>query len=59
METKNLGEAKTRMIHVRLPEAVHRKVRIHAAGSDKTIQDWVYEAIKHELERQNKGAYEK
>ena len=52
MESKNLKEAKERMIHVRLPEAMHKKVRIRAAETDQTIQDWVFEAIKHELEHQ-------
>lgn len=40
------------MIHVRLPEAMHKRVRIRAAEADETIQDWVFEAIKRELERQ-------
>lgn len=44
--------SKGRMVHVRLPEAMHKKVRIRAAETDKTIQDWVFEAIKRELERQ-------
>jgi predicted HicB family RNase H-like nuclease len=41
-----------RMIHVRLPESVHKKVRISAAETDQTIQDWVFGTIKRELERQ-------
>jgi len=52
MNTKDLKEAKERMIHVRLPEAMHKKVRIRAAETDQTIQDWVFEAIKRKLERQ-------
>lgn len=52
MNTKDLREAKERMIHVRLPEAMHKKVRIRAAETDQTIQDWVFEAIRRELERQ-------
>jgi predicted HicB family RNase H-like nuclease len=54
MESKNPKEVKDRMIHVRLPEAMHKKVRIRAAETDQTIQDWVFEAIKRELERQNR-----
>ena len=50
METKDLREVKTRMVHVRLPEAVHRKVRIRAAEADQTIQDWVSQAIQNKLE---------
>lgn len=52
MERKKSKEAKERMIHVRLPEAMHKKVRIRAAETDQTIQDWVFKAIKHELDRQ-------
>jgi predicted HicB family RNase H-like nuclease len=52
MESKNPKDEKERMIHVRLPEAMHKKVRIRAAETDQTIQDWVFEAIKRELERQ-------
>ena len=59
METSNLREAKTRMIHVRLPENVHKKVRICAAEMDVTIQGWVLEAIQRELVRQKKQAGEK
>jgi len=52
MNTKEPRQAKERMIHVRLPEDMHKKVRIHAAETDQTIQDWVFEAIRRELERQ-------
>jgi len=53
MESKIPKQAKERMIHVRLPEAMHKKVRIRAAEADETIQNWVFEAIKRELERQD------
>ena len=49
METKNSREAKTRMVHVRLPGGIHKKVRIRAAEADQTIQDWVLQAIQNEL----------
>ncbi len=52
MENKKQKETKERMIHVRLPENMHKKLRIRAAETDQTIQDWVYETIKGELERQ-------
>ena len=52
MNAKDSKEAKERMIHVRLPEAMHKKVRIRAAETDQTIQDWVFEAINRKLERQ-------
>ncbi len=59
METSNPREVKTRMIHVRLPEEVHKKVRIRAAEMDVTIQDWVLEVIQRELARQDKQAGER
>lgn len=59
METSNSREAKPRMIHVRLPENVHKKVRIRAAETDMTIQDWVLEVIQRELARQGRQATEK
>ncbi|MEA4879254.1 MAG: toxin-antitoxin system HicB family antitoxin [Dehalococcoides mccartyi] len=52
MGTRNPKQDKERMIHVRLPEAIHKKVRIRAAETDQTIQDWAYEAIRRELNRQ-------
>jgi predicted HicB family RNase H-like nuclease len=53
MNAREPREAKERMIHVRLPEGMHKKVRIRAAETDQTIQDWVFEAIKQELDRQS------
>ncbi len=49
MNIKDSKEAKERMIHVRLPEAIHKKVRIRAAEADETIQEWVLQAIKYKL----------
>jgi len=54
MNTKDGKETKERMIHVRLPESMHKKVRISAAETDQTIQDWVFEAIKNKLKNQTK-----
>ncbi|POZ58439.1 hypothetical protein C1O63_1486 [Dehalococcoides mccartyi] len=54
MEARNPKQDKERMIHVRLSEAMHKKVRIRAAETDQTIQDWVFAAIRRELERQDK-----
>ena len=45
---------KTRMVHVRLTEDVHKKLRIRAAETDMTLQDWVAIAIKNELDRQDR-----
>ena len=41
----------TRMIHVRIPDDLHKRLRIRAAESDTTMQDWVAVAIKKELDR--------
>jgi len=59
METSNQRESKTRMIHVRLPEDMHKKLRIRAAETDVTIQDWVLKVIQRELARQDRQAIEK
>lgn len=45
-------ETRIRMVHIRLPGELHKKVRVRAAESEKTIQDWVLEAIESELKRQ-------
>ncbi len=55
MNTKKLREAKERMIHVRLSEAMHKEVRIRAAEADETIQEWVAKTIEKELHHQGQG----
>lgn len=55
MTDNNIRKTKTRMVHIRLPEGLHKKVRIRAAETDKTIQDWVVEAIEKELKNQTQG----
>lgn len=55
MNTKaDQAKPKTRLIHVRLPEELHKRVRIRAAETDKTIQDLVVDSIKAQLEREAK-----
>lgn len=54
MANENTNQTKNRMIHVRLPEDLHKRVRIRAAETDRTIQDWVVEALDAELNRQEK-----
>lgn len=49
----HLNETKNRMIHIRLPEVLHKRVRVRAAESDKTIQDWVVAALESELDSQD------
>ena len=41
----------TRMIHVRIPESLHKRLRVRAAEEDTTLQDWVATAITNELDR--------
>ena len=48
------NQTNNRMIHIRLPEDLHKRVRIRAAETDQTIQDWVVEALQAELNRQEK-----
>lgn len=38
-----------RMIHIRLPEEVHRQMRIRVAELDRTIQHWVAAVVEKEL----------
>jgi len=40
------------MVHVRLTEEMHKRLRIRAAENDTTLQDWVAMAIENELDRQ-------
>jgi len=53
MKDANLKRPKERMVHVRLPEELHKRLRVKAAEEDTTLQDWVTLAIKNELDRQN------
>ncbi|WP_161494882.1 toxin-antitoxin system HicB family antitoxin [Dehalococcoides mccartyi] len=39
------------MIHVRIPEELHKRLRVSAAENDITIQEWVAVAIRNELDR--------
>ncbi len=55
MDKKQGIKEKSRMVHIRLPENLHKKVRIRAAEEDETIQDWVVESIKSRLEREAKN----
>lgn len=54
MKNENLNETKNRMIHIRLPEELHKRLRISAAESDNTIQDWVLATLQSELDRQDR-----
>jgi len=54
MNRLNKNQTNNRMIHIRLPEGLHKRVRIRAAETDQTIQDWVVEVLQAELNRQEK-----
>lgn len=54
MSNDNIKRPKMRMVHVRLPEELHKRLRIRAAESDGTLRDWVAMAIKNELDRQDR-----
>jgi len=54
MRNNNTKRPKARMVHVRLTEGVHKRLRIRTAENDTTLQDWVAEAIKNELARQER-----
>jgi predicted HicB family RNase H-like nuclease len=41
---------RARLIHVRLPEAVHRALRIQVATQDTSIQEWVASLITREVD---------
>jgi len=45
-------KSKMRMIHVRISEELHKRLRIRAAETEVTMQEWVGAAIKSELDRQ-------
>lgn len=50
MTNDNSAESK-RMIHIRLPEELHRQLRVRVAELDTTIQDWVAKLIETVLNR--------
>ena len=54
MKDNNLKRPEARMVHVRLTEEMHKRLRIRAAENDTTLQDWVATAIKNELDRQDR-----
>jgi plasmid stability protein len=53
MNTRQQAKSETRMVHIRLHEDIHKKLRVRAAEADMTIQDWVTEAIKARLDGKN------
>jgi predicted HicB family RNase H-like nuclease len=53
MEEKT-NRSDTRMIHIRLPEKLHKKLRVKTAELDTTIQEWVSNVIRKSLESPKK-----
>jgi predicted HicB family RNase H-like nuclease len=48
---KKSSDDKNRMIHIRMNEELHKKLRIRAAELDTTIQQWVEALIEKNLEK--------
>ena len=44
-----------RMIHIRMPHALHRKLRVLVALNDTSIQEWVLSKIQTAIEKEEKG----
>ena len=38
-----------RMIHIRIPEDLHKLLRVRVAEEDTTMQDWVTAVLEQEL----------
>ena len=51
MKEARQDKSSTRMIHVRIPEDLHKRLRVSAAENDITMQNWVTAAIQNELDR--------
>ncbi len=42
-----------RLIHIRIDGSLHKRLRVHVAEQDTSIQEWVANLIKIELNRIN------
>ncbi len=49
MPKKKTPTRPTKMIHIRLTEAVHRKLKMEAAKRGVTIQEWVAKLIEERV----------
>lgn len=49
MPRKKLPEKRERMIHIRLTDDLHKRLKVEIAHNQQTIQDWVTELIEHRL----------
>lgn len=49
------AENRDRMIHVRLSDSTHKRLRVHVAEWETTIQDWVEALIEKQLPVKQQG----
>jgi len=54
MPREKTAHTKPKMIHVRLSEDLHKKLRIQVANENLTIQDWVEKLIEDNV-KSNRG----
>ena len=59
MKNDNLKQTKTRMVHVRLPEELHKSLRIQKIARDTMLQDWITVAIEKVFDSQDREKGEK
>ncbi len=53
MRKSELKKKGQQMIHIRLTEEMHKRLRVHVAELDTSIQDWVANLISKELNKKN------
>ncbi len=51
MARKKCSVTPTKMIHVRLTDGVHRKLKVEVAKQGLTVQDWVSTLVESELKK--------
>lgn len=54
MPREKTTHTKPKMIHIRLDQDLHQKLRIHVANANLTIQDWVEKLIQENV-KSNRG----
>lgn len=50
-KSKNPAKEQGKKIHIRLPEELHKKVRVKCAYEDLSIQSYVEKLIRENLEK--------
>jgi predicted HicB family RNase H-like nuclease len=51
---KNQNGPQERLIHIRLSEEIHKRLRIKVAELDTSMQDWVAGLVEKELDKTEK-----